>query len=84
MDALKKLYSFYAATGEYDALGEMPEITLAFDKIKDRMRNIDKKTQYDLDTLITEHGAANEMQGFIHGYRLAVRLMSECMGGDRA
>jgi hypothetical protein len=84
MDTLKKLYGLYAATGAYDAPVEIPEITLAFEKIKTIIRSLDKDVRYDLDTLITEHGAANEMQGFIFGYRLAVRLMSECMGGDRA
>lgn len=78
MKHLENLFSLYSGSEEYDQLGEIPEVSNAYSKIKACMNRMSKDEQFELNDLIVAHGAANEKQGFIYGFRYAMRLKVDC------
>lgn len=79
MQILKDLYYHYSDSKDCAILGEMPEIKAAFAEIQEWAKHFDKDDYLKFEELILAHGAANELQGFVYGFRYGVRLMIECL-----
>ncbi len=75
MYGLKELYCDYVTTDDYLSFQPAKETQLRTDE---HIRRIIGEEQYDkIVDLVGERETEMEMQGFFHGFRLGMRLMSE-------
>ena len=78
MTQIKKIYNGFVQE-EINALGEIKEVNDAYEKTAGFLKQfLDDDAFMTADALLGEISSASETQGFIYGFRNAVRLMAEC------
>lgn len=79
MEKLKDMYYDYVNSEEYKKTKNIKEVQEAENELYKYLdNNFDRKTILQLEDLILSIGSANEMQGYIRGYKNAMEILLAC------